>query len=254
MKTEEDIFKMKGRVASNYLGLKNYLDNIDNSALEYLVSVGLASSKDEYLHYSHCLEIEVRNAYVRKQVDKIAIQVEKAIKKADAEGREDYTGIPIIQKYASFSTGKSKHLPFDNHILHDGEMLRRKITRKKVQFFNQEFKKIFAKVQRIVFHRFTRTNKNEEAEDVFFDAIIFNPEEGLSIDADKYLEIYKSKTEAEKGEIYQKHLAAAEAVNNFFGNLCVTEKEMKHYFMVFGGKVKPNPRSINVQSYMRLKW
>lgn len=252
MKTEADIFKMRGRVASNYLGLKNYLEKIDENSLYYLIAVGLASSKVEYLHYSHCLEIEVRNAYVRKQVDKIALKVEEAVKKADAEGREgNYKGIPVIDKFATFSKNK---LPFDSYILHDEEMLRRKITKKMVQNFNLEFKKIFAKVQRIVFHRFTRTNKNEEAEDVFFDAIIFNPEEGLSIDADKYLEIYKSRTQAERGEIYQKHLAAAEAVNNFFGNLCITEKEMKRYFMLYGGKVKPNPKSINVESYMRLKW
>ena len=29
---------------------------------------------------------------------------------------------------------------------------------------------------------------------------------------------------------------------------------MNRYFMLYGGKVKPNPKSINVQSYMRLKW
>lgn len=252
MKTEADIFKMKGRVASNYLGLKNYLEKIEENSLYYLVAVGLASSKEEYLHYSHCFELEVRNAYVQKQVDKIALKVEEAVKKADAEGKGgNYKGIPVIDKFATFT---HKNLPFDSYILHDGEMLRRKITRKMVQNFNQEFKRIFAKVQRVVFHRFTHTIKNEEAEDVFFDAIIFNPEEGLSIDADKYLEIYKSRTQAERGEIYQKHLAAAEAVNNFFGNLCITEKEMNRYFMLYGGKVKPNPKSVNVESYMRLKW
>lgn len=252
MKTEADIFKMKGRVASNYLGLKNYLEKIEENSLYYLVAVGLASSKEEYLHYSHCLETEVKKAYVRKEVDKIAIKVEEAVKKADAEGREgNYMGISIIEKYCTFT---STNAPFDTHILHNGEMLRRKITRKLVQNFNKEFERIFAKVQRVVFHSFTHTIKNEEAEDVFLDAIIFDPEEGLSIDADKYLEIYKSRTEAERGEIYQKHLAAAEAVNNFFGNLCITEKEMNRYFMLYGGKVKPNPKSINVESYMRLKW
>lgn len=253
MKTEADILKMSGRVADNYFGLKNYLDNIDRSALEYLVSVGLASSKEEYLYYSHCFETELKKAYVQKRVDKIALKVEEAIKKADAEGREDYVGIPIIQKYASFSSGERKKLPFENYILHDGEMLRRKITRKMVQNFNQEFKKIFAEVQRENYQRFTRTNKNE-AEDIFFDAIIFNPDEGLSIDADLYLEIYKSKTEAEKGEIYKKHLAAAEAINTFFGNTPITEKEMKRYFTFYGNKVIPNPKSINIASYMRLKW
>lgn len=253
MKTEKDIFKKGGRIVDNYNSLKNYLDNIDKYALNYLLAVGLASSKEEYLHYSHCFETVVKKAYVQKQVDKIALQIEETIKKADAEGREDYTGIPIIQKYASFSTGKSKHLPFDNHILHDGEMLRRKITRKMVQNFNQEFEKIFAKVQRINYYLFTRTNKSE-AEDIFFDAIIFNPDEGLSIEPNLYLDIYKSKTEAEKGEIYRKHIAAAETINTFFGHIPITEKEVKRYFMLYGGKVKPNPRSINVESYMRLKW
>lgn len=252
MKTEADIFKMKGRVASNYLGLKNYLEKIEENSLYYLVAVGFASSKEEYLHYSHCLEIEVRNAYVRREVDKVALKVEEAVKKADAEGREgNYKGISVIEKYCTFT---SSNTPFDTHILHDGEMLRRKITRKMVQNLHQEFERIFAKVQRVVFHRFTHTIKNEEAEDVFLDAIIFDPEEGLSIDADKYLEIYESRTEAERGEIYQKHLAAAEAINNFFGNLCITEKEMKRYFMLYGGKVKPHPQSTNVKSYMRLKW
>lgn len=252
MKTEADIFKMKGRVASNYLGLKNYLEKIEENSLYYLIAVGLASSKEEYLHYSHCLETEVKKAYVRREVDKVALKVEEAVKKADAEGRDgNYKGIPVIDKFATFT---KNNLPFDFYILHDGEMLRRKINRKMVHTFNQEFERIFAKVQRVVFHRFTHTIKNEEAEDVFLDAIIFDPEEGLSIDADKYLEIYKSRTEAERGEIYQKHLAAAEAINNFFGNLCITEKEMKHYFMLYGGKVKPHPQSTNVESYMRLKW
>ena len=142
MKTEADIFKMRGRVVSNYLGLKNYLEKIDENPLYYLIAVGLASSKEEYLHYSHCLETEVRKAYVRKEVDKVAIKVEEAVKKADAEGREgNYKGIPVIEKYCTFT---SSNTPFDTHILHDGEMLRRKINRKMVQIFNQEFEKIFA--------------------------------------------------------------------------------------------------------------
>ena len=251
MKTEADIFKKRGRVVDNYFGLKNYLEKIDKYSLNYLVAVGLASSKEEYLYYSHCFETIVKKAYVQKQVDKIAIQVEEAVKKADAEGREgNYKGIPVIDKFATFT---KNNLPFDSYILHDGELLRRKITRKMVQNFNQEFEKIFAKVQRINYYLFTRTNKSE-AEDIFFEAIIFNPDEGLSIDADKYLEIYESRTEAEKGEIYRKHIAAAEAINAFFGNTPITKTEMNRYFSFYGKKVIPNPKSTNVQSYMRLKW
>lgn len=252
--TEADIYKAGGRIAENYSGLKNYLDFIDSHALEYLLPLGMASDKEEYLHYSHSLQCNVKRAYVRKQVDKIALKVEEAVKKADSEGREgDYKGIHIIDKFATSTTGKRKGLPFETEILHDGESLRRKITKKIVQKLNTEFAEIFKEVERRTWKRFDNVYKSE-AEDIFFDAIRFTPEEGLTVDIPSFAEIYKSKTEAEKSDIYKKHEAAAEAVNSFFGNLQITDKEMERYFILYGGKVKPNPKSVNVESYMRLKW
>lgn len=252
--TEADIYKAGGRIAENYSGLKNYLDFIDSHALDFLLSVGMASDKEEYLHYSHSLHYNVKRAYVRKQVDKIALKVEEAVKKADSEGREgDYKGIPIIDKFATSTTGKRKGLPFETEILHDGESLRRKITKKIVQKLNTKFEEISKEVERRTWKRFDHVYKSE-GEDIFFDAIRFTPEEGLTVDIPSFAEIYRSQTEAEQSETYKKHKAAAEAVNSFFGNMVITDREMERYFQLYGGKVRPNPKSVNVESYMRLKW
>lgn len=252
--TEADIYKAGGRIAENYSGLKNYLDFIDSHALEYLLPLGMASDKEEYLYYSHCLITVVKRAYVRKQVDKIALKVEEAVKKADSEGREgDYKGIPIIDKFATSTTGKRKGLPFETETLHDGESLRRKITKKIIQKLNTEFSETFKEVERRTWKRFDHVNKSE-AEDIFFDAIRFTPEKGLTVDIPSFAEIYRSQTEAEQSETHKKHLAAAEAVNSFFRNLQITDKEMKRYFTLNGGRIKPNPKSVNVESYIRLKW
>lgn len=251
-KTEEDIYKAGGRISENYRGLKNYLDKIDSYALDVLCALGMASDKEEYLKYSHTYITTLRRAYVAKKVDKIALKVEEAVKEADSEGRE-YKGIPIIDKFATSKTGKNKGLPFAADILHDGEMLRRKITKKIVQKVNKEFEDIINEISKRTWKRFEATYKNI-GEDIFFDAIRFSPEEGLTVDIPSFAEIYRSQTEAEQSETYKKHLAAAEAVNSFFGNMVITDKEMERYFDLYGGKVRPNPKSVNVESYMRLKW
>lgn len=251
-KTEADIYKAGGRIAENYRGLINYLDMIDSYALDVLCALGMASDKEEYLKYSHTHIITLKRAYVAKKVDKIALKIEEAVKEADSEGRE-YKGIPIIDKFATFKTGKDKGLPFSADILHDGEMLRRKITQKIVQKVNKEFEDIINEIFKRTWKRFEATYKNV-GEDIFFDAIRFSPEEGLTVDIPSFAEIYRSQTEAEQSETYKKHLAAAEAVNSFFGNMVITDKEMERYFQLYGGKVRPNPKSVNVESYMRLKW
>jgi hypothetical protein len=251
-KTEADIYKAGGRIAENYRGLKNYLDNIYKHSLEPLCALGMASNKEEYLYYSHKYSMDVRRDYVAKQVDKIALKIEEAVKEADSEGRE-YKGIPIIDKYATSKTGKNKGLPFAADILHDGEKLRRKITQKIVQKLNQKFAATLDEVYKRTWYKLEHSYRST-GEDIFFDSIRFSPEEGLTIDIPSFAEIYRSQTEAEQSETYKKHLAAAEAVNSFFGNMEITDKEMERYFQLYGGKVRPNPKSVNVESYMRLKW
>ena len=250
-RTEKDIKKAGGRLAENYSGLKNYLDGIDNRALPFLCAIGMATDKVEYLKNCHKQQIEIRQQFVSKQVDLIARKVEEAVRKADSEGREgNYKGIPIIEKYAS---SYGKHIPLDSDILHDGEKLRKKINQKIVQKLNADFNEIFIEIGKREWRRYEYTYKNP-GEDIFFDAIRFTPDEGLSIDIPTFAEIYRSHTEAEKSETHRKHMEAAEAVNAFFGNLPIDERELKKSFVLYGGKLKPNPASVNVESYMRVKW
>ena len=76
---------------------------------------------------------------------------------------------------------------------------------------------------------------------------------GFIIDADKFVEIYGDFLEAHNSQIGKQHLEAAEAINRFFGGKVeVTEKELKKYFIIEDGILKPNPKSITSQNYMRL--
>ena len=217
-KTEADIYRAGGRIAENYHGLKFYLDNIDDYNLDILNALGLNSDKEEYLYYSHQTEHTVKRAYVFRRVDKIALKVEEAVKKADSEGREgDYKGIPIIDKFATTTTGKRKGLPFETEILHDGERLRSKISKKMSQKLNQRVTEIFKEIDRTNWKNFRTFYKNP-GEDIFLDAIRFTQEEGLTVDIPTFAEIYKSHTEAEKSETYKRHEAAAEATYHRTGD------------------------------------
>lgn len=76
---------------------------------------------------------------------------------------------------------------------------------------------------------------------------------GFIIDADKFIEIYGDFLEAHNSQIGKQHLEAAEAINRFFnGKVEVTEKELQKYFIIEDGVLKPNPKSITSQNYMRL--
>ena len=76
---------------------------------------------------------------------------------------------------------------------------------------------------------------------------------GFIIDADKFVEIYGDFLEAHNSQIGKQHLEAAEAINRFFGGKVeVTEIELKKYFIIENGVLKPNPKSITSHNYMRL--
>lgn len=76
---------------------------------------------------------------------------------------------------------------------------------------------------------------------------------GLIIDAERYINIYGDYMEANNSQTGRLHIEAASAINSFFGgDVEVTEKELRRYFIIENGIVKPNPSSINKESYMRV--
>ena len=88
--------------------------------------------------------------------------------------------------------------------------------------------------------------------EIFKDAVILTPS-GLSIDAERFLELYSSYMEAIGSTTNKQHQNVADTINRFFnGAVEITEKELKKYFILKHGVVKPNPEAINRESYTRL--
>lgn len=76
---------------------------------------------------------------------------------------------------------------------------------------------------------------------------------GFVIDGEKFMEIYGDYLEANDSQTGNQHQEAAEAINRFFGGQVeITEEELRRYFVIEYGIVKPNPQSINREGYMRL--
>ena len=59
------------------------------------------------------------------------------------------------------------------------------------------------------------------------------------------MEAYESKNQ-------EQHQEAANAINRFFNGIEITQEELARYFTIEYGAVKPNPKSINRNDYMRL--
>jgi hypothetical protein len=81
---------------------------------------------------------------------------------------------------------------------------------------------------------------------------LFLSEEGLIINLDKFIETYTDHLKASGSKRGKLHQEAADAINRFFNGVEITYKEMERYFILSNGVIKPNPNSMNTESYLRL--
>lgn len=252
-KEEIKINRVGGYLEETLTGLISYLDRIDQYALEPLSKLGFTSDLETYLYWAHKNPFAVTKGYVSKEIDKIATKIENEIQKRDEEnGNGDYSGIPIIEKYAKSSTGKNKGRIFDSEILHNGEKLRRKLTQKNVQKYNKIAKDaLYKKVNWGYGYRYEPILKSI-AEDIFFDAIELSETDGLTVNKAKFIEIFEDYTKAKESKLYKAHTEIVDAINKFFGCIPITDKELSKYFMLEYGIMKINPKSVNLESYMRI--
>lgn len=76
---------------------------------------------------------------------------------------------------------------------------------------------------------------------------------GFEINVDKFIMIYKRYTELDESDAKRQHQEAANTINRFFNGLGeITQEELKRYFIIDSGSIKPNPDSITIENYMRL--
>lgn len=74
----------------------------------------------------------------------------------------------------------------------------------------------------------------------------------LEIDGIKFVDIYKSYIAADESETKKLHEQAAEALNQFFNGIEITQDELSKYFVLEDGRILVRASSVNIQDYSRL--
>jgi hypothetical protein len=76
---------------------------------------------------------------------------------------------------------------------------------------------------------------------------------GYIIDVEQFISLYRERMKVNTSEMKRLHEEACNALNAFFGgSFVITKKELAKYFTIDGGQIKPNPESVNKDSYSRL--
>lgn len=92
---------------------------------------------------------------------------------------------------------------------------------------------------------------NKRVLEAYREALYTTPK-GICINAEKFKEIYFSRLEAEKSDTKKLHEEIAEKIMCFFNGVPITKEELSRYFILDGGVVTINPKSVNAQDYARL--
>ncbi len=83
-------------------------------------------------------------------------------------------------------------------------------------------------------------------------SVLYLTEYGVKIDADKYIKLYTDFTKSSESIIGNLHKECAKALNNFFGGIPITQKEIEKYFIFDNGIAEINIKSVNSKDYARL--
>jgi len=82
-------------------------------------------------------------------------------------------------------------------------------------------------------------------------AFVYSNIKGVGIDKEKFLEIYKSNTEAKQSEIHQHHQKIINDLNTFFPYVENWE-QVQRYIKIENGKFAINQEGVTVESYMQV--
>ena len=92
---------------------------------------------------------------------------------------------------------------------------------------------------------------NKKAIEAYREAL-YTEKDGIHLNATKFIEMYASRLEVEKSDTKKLHEEVAEKIMSFFNGVPITKEELTRYFILDGGVVTINPKSVNAQDYARL--
>lgn len=225
-KDELKVRKIGGQLESYYDTLLNSVESVNNNIIPLFIALGFTiEDKDRIIEalLSDYLQGAIKQAYIELNTEKVKagkIPLEKVLAKKTLEERDE--------------------TPEEREKRIDREIHRRLLYRYKeheIKFYNSHYLLTF-------YHK--------ESLRILREALYLTPT-GLAIDVNKYIQIFGDYLEAKGSTTYEEHQAVADAINHFFnGAVEISEKELKRYFSIEYGVVKPNPSSINRENYIRL--
>lgn len=229
---EKKIAKIGGRLSSDFQHLKQIIDIVNSDYIPLFQIAGMDKPEDkeciiDALISNYSFLTKARNAFIERYTKKVAegeVKLEKILPKRTL----------------------SKKLP-------DPEAEEKRINREIHRNLCFKFNEIKAYyVKEYYFNTFSRLGYCKRPLELCRDTLDYTPS-GLVIDADKFLKFYSSYIAADESEYKKQHQEAADGMNRFFGGAVeITSEELNKYFKLESGIVVPNPKSINIESYMRL--
>ena len=219
---EKKIAKIGGKLWSDYLYLRNLLDEINEKQVPFLDALGLMKDIDTVLTCLSSQIYSLKNIYIRKKTER----------KAEKEGKP----------YLLTTPTKGEELT-------EEQKRERRETHRKLVYKYKEIYEYFIKKYYICYN--WRTCYIDRIK-ILRDAL-FLSDGKIKVDEDKFIVVYGSFIKASESELMKQHQAAADGVNKFFGGAVpITDKELERYFMLEDGIMKVNPLSVNIESYSRL--
>lgn len=226
-KNEDKVRKVGGRLANDYFSFKREVEYINDYFFELFYILNLTGDID--------LIIDTLNDGLHNLC---SVFIGKVIRDIEAEK------IPKNKFLSSLMKTKLESLPPEERaIVWERETKRslKALYKKIVKQYTDEYRLYDLE-----------TKHHKRAFEICRKTLFITPTR-IEIDGAKFVEVYTSFLEADESETKKLHEQVAETINRFFnGAVEITPKELSKYFILEYGKVKVNPKSVNITDYARL--
>lgn len=247
IKKKSKVKSIGGCIESDFLTLKSLLHSINEKKIPFLRMLGIAPDLQAVLRLialplSELEEALIKRVFADIEAGRIKKETLLSTKSKKEAVKNDSTEESPI--------GNEQALPLDEE---PGLRQRRKRgalseTTKIRMRIKQKFKERCSKDKRLALWEPERAVWKLE---LVKEALSLS-EDGIEVNERKFIELYQNHIQASESEIQKLHQTAANALNAFFAGIPITQEELRLYFILEDGLVKPNPLSITLEAYSRL--